>query len=793
MSVVRREAESEQRKTFPLDQLICAPPPLLQGHLLGLECQQQKSHQHFLLLVFQQTGSAKRLLTGALVVFVLATIGLTVGVICLAVKKNDEHEDSPTFVSPAKVGATYCMTKGCLVSGARVANGIDSTVDPCMDFYQFSCGQWKRTNVIPEDQARYSTMGSMRDDVSVILKYILESRPSPSDVKAIKKAKLLYGACMNESATEERGISVLLPLLQELGGWPLLGNASGLPVWNESESNLPDLLIKLKKYSNTPLFGMGVSVDRKQSSRRLITMDEPSLGLPSRDYFLKGRGDPIVEAYVTFAENVAMALGAEPEIAKRDISDFVSFEIDLANISDTVTARRNVSATYNLYDLDELQSQFPTQGYLSWQSIIRGIMGMDNVNISIQDNEPILVTSPNYFYNLFNVMEKHSNRTIVNYMMWGMIMSRTSQLPRRFREMGKDLRKAVSGTVTSRPWWKTCSSFVNGNLGLAVGRLFIKETFDEDAKTNANLIHHIRGAFRELISELDWMDDETRRVAVDKLNFMKNRVGYQEEILDDDFLNREYENVSVHPTNHFINYLNNLRRLSFESLSTLRQPVDKTRWTVTPSTVNAFYSRIRNDISFPAAFLQPPYYSKSQPNYLNFGGIGLVIGHEITHGFDNSGRQFDKNGNLVQWWSDEAVERFEKRASCIKDQYDDFVVQPVGAKVDGELTLGENIADNGGLKQTFRAYRRWVEMRGEEEPMLPGLNLTNNQLLFVNFAQGLCENMRPESALEMVRTDEHSPGRFRIIGSVQNSVDFAREFNCAKESPMNPADKCHVW
>ncbi|VVC89002.1 unnamed protein product [Leptidea sinapis] len=347
------------------------------------------------------------------------------------------------------------------------------------------------------------------------------------------------------------------------------------------------------------------------------------------------------------------------------------------------------------------------------------------------------------------------------------------------------------GREQAPPRWKNCISQVNSNMGMALGSMFVRKYFDEKSKNDTlKMTREIQQSFRDLLHKTNWIDDETKKLAAHKVDSMMLRIGYPGFILKKRDLDERYKEVRIHPDKYFENILNILQHLTKMEQARIGQPVNKTLWNTAPAVVNAYYSRNKNQIMFPAGILQPPFYHRHFPRSLNFGGIGVVIGHEITHGFDDKGRLFDCEGNLHRWWSDPAIEAFHKRAQCLIDQYGRYIVPEVNMKLDGINTQGENIADNGGVKQAFHAYLNWLQGHDAEDETLPGLNHTRTQLFFLNFAQVWCGAMRPEAMRNKLKTAVHSPGRFRVIGTLSNSEDFAREFNCPPGSPMNPSQKC---
>ncbi|XP_053378445.1 neprilysin-like [Mercenaria mercenaria] len=699
-----------------------------------------------------------------LVIFFLAVIGLVIAIVQSTKKSVDATPE-------------ICTTPDCAQASARILENMDMTVDPCEDFYMYSCGSWKKKHVIPEDRTGYYLFSELDGSVQVINKYLLEYTSSYRDVSGILKAKDMYASCIDLKKIEDRNSTVAIPLLNEMGGWPVLGSNQG-GNWSASNFNLSQLLILLRKYNNVPLIDIFIYSDIKDSDNYIIYLDQPRFGLPGRLYYLQDSLSHMREAYVTLASSIAKLFGADEADAEREMREILDLEIDLANISMKSEDRIDNEALYNKMTISDLKHNFTEPGptdpiQFDWLEYIGGFFDMENVKIPLNESEPVVVWAVPNFEKLFSVLQKHG---------------------KRFRDLITDYNKVVYGTAKSSARWKSCVDYTVYYFGMAVGHMFIKETFDESSKTAAlDMIGNIRHAFNELLDELDWMDEPTKVLAREKANAMKEWIGYPDEVIIVDEINKMYENATIDKNEYFINVLSNLKRSAAEGLQNLRKKFNKNIWTTPPSTVNAYYSPIRNNIMFPAGILQPPFYSRGQPKSMNYGGIGAVIGHEITHGFDDGGRQYDKNGNLKEWWDTSIIDNFKEKAQCIVDQYSQFVVPEANLNVNGINTLGENIADNGGLKQSFRAYRKWVEQRGSEEPMLPGLNFTHNQLFYINFAQTWCNNMRKEGMINSINNGVHSPGQFRVIGTLQNSRDFPVAFGCKKNSYMNPQKKCYVW
>ncbi|XP_022336813.2 neprilysin-like [Crassostrea virginica] len=731
-----------------------------------------------------------------LILFSVVALVVCVVFIVLYVNATKEEKLITSGDTGASTSGNICLTPECSIAASRLLNSLDTTANPCENFYEFACGTWAKKNVIPEDVSSYSMFSVVREDVEVIMKIVLEAPVKADDPLSVTHARDLYRSCINQTYIDSRGIAPTFGLLKELGGWPVLGDKNG-GSWNESDYDLTTLLLNLMKYNNKPLINLYVYTDSKNSTTRIIYLDQPDFGMPGRKYYLNGLNDPMVQAYKELAESVARVFEADPGTVESDMEDVVKLEIDLANITMKDEDRRDNFLLYNPIHMNKLKDNYtvPAEAMFDWDAFITRVMNIEGVDVSLSPDETIIVRAIPYFSKMFDVLQKYPKRTIANYLIWRIMKNRINNLGQNFQELVTEYNKAIYGTSTPRARWRTCASYVNTYYGLSLGRLFVKEAFDEEAKKETlDMIHNLRAAFGELVDENSWMDDTTRGLAKEKAKYIQEKIGYQDFILNATALDEYYENYTAKADTYFENVLSNLQRSTIDSLRYLRFEVDKNDWGTAPATVNAYYNSVLNRIMFPAGILQPPFFSRTQTKSMNYGGIGVVIGHEITHGFDDRGRQYDKDGNLKQWWTDAVIQKFKNQTQCLVNQYGDFSVPEAdGMKMNGINTLGENIADNGGLKESFRAYRRWVESRGREEAQLPGVQYTHDQIFFINFAQVWCGNMRKEDAINRIRTGVHSPGRFRVIGTLQNSADFSRAFNCPATSYMNPPTKCSVW
>lgn len=726
---------------------------------------------------------------------------------------------------------------------------MDETANPCDDFYQYACGNWDKMNPIPKDKAALDTFEMLRENLDKVLEELLSNKidssrhtHQTSDLSKImllnepnnewdsekklrlrrrilnrrsllrtaldsyqrrfaikrkrrelrqlsdaeEKAKKLYESCMNYDRLEQRGIQPVLDLIQSLGGWPALD-----PNWSVENFNWLNLTSRLRLYNNDIFLVEWIGPDIKNSDENVIQFDQTTLGLPTRDYFLQHSNSVYLEAYKVYMKTVIRLLGAPMERASQSADDIVAFETELAKITTAPEERVNVSVLYNKLTLEELHKAIPEIDWKQYLSVV--------LERPVNSTEIVVMFAMNYMTSLVTLLSKTEPKTIANYLLWRFIRHRVNNLDDRFQEPKQLFFFALFGREQSPPRWKICVNQVNTNMGMAVGAMFVRKFFDENSKKDTvDMTYELQQSFREILNTTDWLDEQTRHLAELKVNAMQLQIGYPDFILDHNQLNERYKDLQIDSTKYFENTLEVLKHLTRIEQSRLGEPVNKTAWHTAPAVVNAYYSRNKNQIMFPAGILQPPFYHRDFPKAMNYGGIGVVIGHELTHGFDDKGRLFDLDGNLQRWWGDTAVEGFHKRAQCLVAQYDNYTVAEVGIPVDGTNTQGENIADNGGIKQAFRAYKKWIQMHERDEEaianeQLPGINATNTQLFFLNFAQVWCGAMRPEATRNKLKTAVHSPGRFRVIGTLSNSEDFAKEYQCPLGSPMNPENKCSVW
>ncbi|XP_027024697.1 membrane metallo-endopeptidase-like 1 [Tachysurus fulvidraco] len=694
--------------------------------------------------------------------------------------------------------ATMCTTPDCVTAAARLLQNMDQSVDPCQNFYQYACGGWLDRHVIPETSSLHSVFNILRDELEIVLKGVLETQ-NERDREAFMKAKVLYRSCMNESVIEQRKSQPLLKLIDSVSDWPVASED-----WNNTAAeswSLEHMLASLNsRYNKKVLLEMSVWPDDRDSSRHIIHIDQPSLGMPSRDYYLNdGNYKKVREAYLQFMVSMAKIVREDRNLTQDDehvweeMMQVMELERDIANASSPAEERNDITVLYNKMTLRDVQETFKLGGF-NWTHYIQGIVA--SVSITVQPDEPVVVYCSPYLEKLESVLSRHNRRTVQNYLVWMLIMEQVSSLSRRMKDVRAHYRKTLHGTTVEEARWRECVRYVQNTMENAIGALYIRETFAGESKRMVGqLIRKIQDSYVETLEELNWMDDESKEKAREKAMSISEQIGYPDYILEEENgkLDQEYNHLMFGEESYFENVLENLRATAQKTHKKLREPVDPELWIIGAAEVNAFYSHNRNQIVFPAGILQPPFFSEKQLQALNFGGIGMVIGHEITHGFDDHGRNFDKDGNMYNWWSNFSTEQFEEQSKCMVQQYGKFSWKLAGGQnVSGITTLGENIADNGGVRQAYKAYMKWVEREGEE-PRLPGLDMDHKQLFFLNFAQVWCGACRPEYAIQSIKTDPHSPLEYRVLGSLQNFEAFSEAFQCQKGTPMNPQEKCRVW
>ncbi|XP_020601107.1 endothelin-converting enzyme homolog [Orbicella faveolata] len=676
-----------------------------------------------------------------------------------------------------------------------ILNAMNASADPCEDFYQYACGTWMKKNYIPESKTSWSQFRVLYQRNELVMKNLIwdneDARKKYKDNEAVTKGFDMFDSCMDEDKIESLGAQPLLDLIKDYGSWNITdGN------WTDEKWTFVETFVKIHKYlSIAPLFNMYVSADLKDSTKNVIVLDQSGIAI-SQEGFLKNTSyhAKVRKAYKKLMVDVAKLLVDRPD-TETLMMEIYDFEESLAKTFIPREQRRDTNKIYKKMRLDQFIKFTGLEAGSSNIDLMDFLKRMFNeTGYKITGDEMVVTFALDYFKNMSLIFKSASKRVIANYMMWHVVLRFSSHLNFKFREVFKNYRQAISGTTAEDPRWQDCLSVVDSSFGMAFGLLFVDETFEGESKKSAEeMIHDIRRVFLANLEKVEWMDEKTKQRAKDKAEAIRENIGYPEYLTNKTALAKMFKGFDVKKDQYFKNILQSYTYFNLKNYAKLGKPVDKERWSMTPPTVNAYYSSIDNKIAFPAGILQKPFYDHRYPKALNYGGIGMVVGHEITHGFDDNGRLFNKDGNLKKWWSNSSISAFKNKTQCLVDQYSKYVFHTKNIFLNGKQTLGENIADNGGIKQAFQAYQNWKKRRGPEPP-LPGMeDFTNEQIFFLGFAQIWCSKYRPETAMRQVDFGVHSPGMYRVIGPLSNFDEFAKAYRCPKGSPMNPEKKCAVW
>ncbi|HEY0794337.1 MAG TPA: M13 family metallopeptidase [Acidisarcina sp.] len=642
---------------------------------------------------------------------------------------------------------------------------MDKSIDPCVDFYQYSCGGWRKANPIPPDQASWSVYGKLANENEQFLWGILEeSSKGANRTPTQQKIGDYFGACMNEPAIEKRGIE---PVNGELASIAALGSVADLtPYLAHLDHTLPGSFF----------FNAGSDQDFADASQVIVHLGAGGLGLPDRDYYVKT--DPhSVDIRAKYADYIALMLtrgGEKPEQAKSDAAAILAFETNLAKASLTRVERRDPHNLDHKMTVSDVVAVAPA---ISWPGFLSGV-GLDPATV-----KSVNVTEPKFYEALNAQLESTPLDTLKAYLRFHVVSAAAPYLSHDFAQAQFEFYgHYLRGTPQMRPRWKRCVNQVDDYLGEALGQEFVRRTFGPDTKAKAvQMTDQIEEAMQQEIIHLDWMSEGTKKEALRKLHAVRNKIGYPDTW-------RDYSALTIDPADYFGNVTHAVAFESRRQWAKVGKPVDRNEWGMTPPTVNAYYNGQMNDINFPAGVLQPPLYDAKLDDAPNYGNTGATIGHELTHGFDDEGRNFDADGNLKDWWTKEDAANFETRINCVRDQYAHYVIVD-DIKINSKLTSGEDLADIGG---TLLAYIAWKKAEAGKDPQ-PIDGFSPDQRFFIGMAQWACENERDENLRLSAVTNPHSPGKYRINGVVVNMPEFGQAFQCKAGQPMVKPVACRVW
>ena len=643
---------------------------------------------------------------------------------------------------------------------------IDKAVDPCNDFYKFACGKFAANHPIPGDQPEVDQFYALYNVNTQSLNGILNKAAEGGAGRSPDEQKIgdYYKACMNTDLIEQKGLAPVDPVLQEIDAV-------------KSKAQLPELIGKLQRMGVEVFFGYGEQQDLKDATKQIAFASQGGLGLPEKDYYLRtGAKDATLrDEYMAHVAKMLTLAGSTPEQAKKDADGIMKLEMGLAKASMGVTEMRDPEKTYHLQPIATFEATMPGVNFGEFEE------AMGSPRVSELNN-----STPEFFPALVKEMRGTDLETLKAYMRYHVLTTYAARLPKRFDNENFDFYgRKLRGQPEQAPRWKRCSNSVNGALGEALGKVYVQQYFAGDSKAKMlQMVQDIEAAMEQDIDQSEWMSAATKVRAKEKLHLVANKIGYPDKW-------RDYTKLEVKPDDALGN---SERADAFENsrqLAKIGKPVDHNEWSMTPPTVNAYYDPSMNDINFPAGILQPSFYDPKEDNAVNYGHIGAVIGHELTHGFDDEGKKFDGKGDLNDWWTPEDTKNFVARTDCLANEYGGFTAVD-DVKMNGRLTLGENTADNGGLVLAYMAYlERAKKDHVDLASKMDGFD--KPQQFYIAYAQNWCENSRPEMVRTEVLTDPHSPDHFRANGAIVNQPGFAAAFGCKKGSAMVPVNSCRVW
>jgi putative endopeptidase len=687
-----------------------------------------------------------------------AALAALICLLTMGNRRSQAAHSEPDMASVPTIDATN-------LPGFNVAN-MDTSVSACENFFQYANGGWIAHNPIPPAFSRWGRFEVLDEQNIAVLHGILDSLIARKSLRAGSNEQKIadyYRSCMDEPGIEGQGVTPLQPELDRIAAI-------------HDQASLQAEIARFHSYRVPAVFGFSAAQDFKNSTAVIAQAGQGGLGLPDRDYYTKD-DDKSKQTRAEYEKHVARMfelLGDPADRAAAEAKTVVSIETKLAENSSTRVQRRDPEANYHPMNRTELSELTPDFNWRNYFDLV-GLPTVDKINVA----------QPAFFKAADKLLTSVSLDDWKTYLRWHLLNSTAGTLSAKFVEEDFNFGgKYLQGTKEMQPRWRRCIVSTDRALGEALGQLYIQKTFTPAARARAQeMVKNLVDALRSDLTTLSWMSDETRKKAIWKLDAFVRKIGYPDKW-------RSYEALQV---SRGAFYNNTLSAREFEvkrNLTKIGKPVDKTEWGMSPPTVNAYYNPSINEIVFPAGILQPPFYDPKADDAFNYGGIGVVIGHEMTHGFDDSGARFDADGNLAMWWTPDDFKKFKERTDCVVKQFDGYEVEP-GLNQNGKLVVGESVADLGGLAVAYAAYQK--SLNGKPGKVIGGF--TPEQRFFLGYAQIWAQNIRPEAARLRVATDPHPLGRFRVNGPLSNMPLFATAFKCkAGDAMVRPADKrCQIW
>lgn len=681
-------------------------------------------------------------------------IFLTTIITCIA------HADNTLTLTESKATTPTVVT--------TLLNNMDTTVRPQDDFYQYANGTWLKAYQLPNDKSRYGAFNELIEKTQLQELNIITQLQKQPDIKQgsnQQKVRDVYNDFMNQQQLNSLGYAPIKPILKKVNDI-------------KNTQDIAKLLGYFTQIGVSSPYDFGIHQDAKDSTKMIVDIYQSGLGLPDQDYYLK-KDDPnmlqTLNLYQTHISKMLILTGIAKKSATTQAKDIVALETALAKIQWTNVQNRDPIKTYNKYSLTQLNTLMPEY---SWQTYLNTAKLTNKIDY-------VIVSQPSYLVALNQLIKTTPIKVWQEYFRWKVIASFAPYLSDTLaNEDFKFTGTVLRGTSQDKPRWKKGIDLVNNGLGEAIGQLYVAQYFQAEDKIKMNkMVDNLMQAYAQSIENLEWMDKQDQKQALIKLNAINRKIGYPDKWID-------YSTLKIKPNNLIENILNMNQFAYNQAIDELGKPVDRSKWGMTPQTVNAYYNPEMNEIVFPAAILQAPFFDKTAPDAMNYGGIGAVIGHEISHGFDDQGSQYDEHGNLHDWLSVDDHNKFKQKTTRLVNQYAAY--SPLESyHVNGELTLGENIADNSGLNIAYKAYQ--ISLNNQPAPVIAGF--TGEQLLYLSWANVWREEIRDKQLIMYLKSDVHSPGKIRGFAPLRNQEGFYKAFNIQKNDKMYlaPESRVTIW
>ena len=678
----------------------------------------------------------------------------------------------------------FVLTLACAALAARSAtaqvptasasgvelDSLDRTANQCTDFYQFACGGWVAAHPLTAERRSLGRVQELQDRNVDVLRRILES-PHQAGQLDRAKASAYYAACVDEPAIDAKGVA---PLADELTRVAALNTRDQVPALLAHVQDVATIFPGPAQWMSTPFFGFGSGTSFNDATRRIAQLGTSGYALPDRDMYLKSdeRTVALRTKYTDHVRQMLALLGGPAQAADDGARAVLAIETALAEATLDAVARRDPLKTHHLMSMTALQALAPG---VSWAAYFAALQAPPFTELD--------VLQPDYTKAVAHIIATAPLADLQAYFRWHLVHASAMMLPAAFRQSDFEFfGRALRGQPAPAPRWRDCVSETDVRLGEALGKAFVEEVFPPQAKADTlAMVKGLEGAMRQEIAGADWMSAATKEAALLKLTTVVERIGYPETW-------RDYSALRIAKGDALGNYQRSVTFEQHRDYQRIGKAVDRLEWLMTPPTVNAYYNPQKNSINFAAGMLQPPFYGEGRDAAVNYGGAGAMIGHELTHGFDDTGKAYDGAGNLRNWWTPADAAAYEQRTACFADQYSAYVVAG-DVHVNGRLTLGENTADNAGLRLTLMAYL--AGPGATAQPTLDGF--TGEQRLFLGFAQLWCENARPEAERLKAATNPHSSNRYRVNGPMSNMPEFRKAFECLADAPMVRENACRLW